>query len=65
MPRQITLPSILQSAGQVDRMTALDRSKLSALIEVANDPEVDDSAVKLGLPRPERSPEPDPVYDEI
>ena len=46
-------------------MTALDRSKLSALIEVANDPEVDDSAVKLGLPRPERSPEPDPVYDEI
>lgn len=53
------------SAGQVDRMTALDRSKLSALIEVANDPEVDDSAVKLGLPRPERSPEPDPVYDEI
>jgi hypothetical protein len=46
-------------------MTALDNSKLSALIEVANDPEVDDSAVKLSLPRPERSPEPDPVYDEI
>jgi len=42
-------------------MTALDNSKLTALIEVANDPEVDDSAVKLAL----RSPEPDPVYDEI